>query len=132
MKVLSSQLGLRFKQSQLCPKNLFGASTEFDCSYIVNRLISIPEIAITAAMITPSFHLYLRSSLNIHNNKKEKQRTTKKGSKVEVRIACAKSLFSFIYNIFDTQTNLNRHREYIVFLLTNKNNSGKDVTYKLT
>ena len=81
IKVRSSQLGLRFKQSQLSPKNLFGASTEFDCFYIVNRLISIASIAITAAMITPSFHLYVRSSLNIHNNKKKNKEQQKREGK---------------------------------------------------
>ena len=32
-------------------------------------LIAIAQIANTTAMITPSFHLYVRSSHNIHNPK---------------------------------------------------------------
>ena len=85
VKMSSSQLWLRFQQSQIKPENIFGASTEFEpvasaltllCStnwpiYWVHRTrernetYHIAEIAITTAMITSSLHLYVRSSHNI-------------------------------------------------------------------
>ena len=95
MKVWSSQLWLRFKQSQLSPKNVFGASTGSEpmapvlalqcftnwamkthtlgAGQFVEFIVPVKgmkhmNIVRTAdiQMVTPSFHLYVRSSHSIH------------------------------------------------------------------
>ena len=72
MKKWSSQLWLRFKQSQSnsekCFRGLNGASTGscWSPENIFQAYFAIAYIAITTAMITSSFHSCVRSSHNIH------------------------------------------------------------------